>query len=342
LSILNSRTRKLIGVLAIMTLAMLFVSASSNTYAQACTSNGLGPERRLQIILGAYRASGDVCSVEGHGFSTVLGGVTSPAKIDPPASTHRDRVDPVAVQVGPGIGRVFCRRDDYAFLPPQSTAGIPCESTARGNMPDPSQVARSMFDQLELPSLRLNMNPRRGMVAVPTWFWVEGYNGDVIPLLDTLVFTHEECHRLVERDDSGQAVLDDAGSPVTRRECQTISDSLTVEVRVWPRTFVWSFGDSKGRVIQCSDAANCPQGVGLPFTDVHTPSPIAHAYHWSSLGANGLADAYTVGLGITFGAQYRFSINGSSRDGWDGLADRTLAWSTSHQVQEAQAVLTRP
>jgi hypothetical protein len=105
---------------------------------------------------------------------------------------------------------------------------------------------------------------------------------------------------------------------------------------------VWSFGDDKGQVVACADVAACPQGIGLPFTDVHRPSPIAHMYRWSSLGANGLADAYTIGLGVTFGAQYRFSINGHSRSGWDSLADRTLAWSASHQVQEAQAVLTRP
>jgi hypothetical protein len=303
----------------------------------------MGPPRcsasgSIRAKVGDVQLEGSVHDFGQNGFKTLLTADAHAPAAEPgiPAPDRVPGFDAVR------IGRVFCRRDDYAFLPPQSTAGIPCESTARSNMPDPSQVARSMFDQLELPSLRLNMNPRRGMVAVPTWFWVEGYNGDVIPLVDTLVFSREECHRLVERDDSGQAVLDDAGGPVTRRECQTISASLTVELRVWPRTFVWSFGDSKGRVIQCSDAANCPQGVGLPFTDVHTPSPIAHAYHWSSLGANGLADAYTVGLGITFGAQYRFSINGSSRDGWDGLADRTLAWSASHQVQEAQAVLTRP
>ena len=41
-----------------------------------------------------------------------------------------------------------------------------------------------MFDRLELPSLRLGMNPQLGMLAVQTWFWAEGYDGNVIPLTE--------------------------------------------------------------------------------------------------------------------------------------------------------------
>jgi hypothetical protein len=199
-----------------------------------------------------------------------------------------------------------------------------------------------MFDHLDMPSLRLNMNPRRGMVAVPTWFWVEGYNGDVIPLENTLTVTHRECRWVVEGGADGFPVLDDNGAPISRRECQIISDSLTVEVRVWPKTFVWSFGDEHGQTIPCRDIAACPQGIGLPYVNARTPSPIAHTYTWSSLGANGAADAYTIGLEITFGAQHRFSTNGVSSSGWESLGDRSLGWTESHQVQEAQAVLTRP
>jgi hypothetical protein len=243
---------------------------------------------------------------------------------------------------GPEMSRVFCRRDDYAFLPSGAMAGIPCDGPTKGNTADPRAIARSMFDHLDMPSLRLGMNPRLGMVAVPTWFWVEGYNGDVIPLTDNLVLTHVECRRVVDRDQDGALLLDGDGAPVTHRECQTRSDTLTVDVRVWPKTYQWTFGDNHGTTIRCPCIAACPAGLGLPYTDPRTPSPIAHAYKWSSLGANGAAHAYTIRLGITFGAEYRFSINGASPSGWQSLGDRDLAWSASHQVQEAQAVLTRP
>ena len=199
-----------------------------------------------------------------------------------------------------------------------------------------------MFGDLGLPWLRLGMNPKLGMVAVPTWFWVEGYDGSVLSLGNELQVTHEECHSVAESDADGMPLLDDEGAPRTHPDCHTISDTLSVEVRAWPKTFEWSFGDKIGKTIHCPDIATCTAGIGLPFTDLRSESPIAHAYRWSSLGVNGAADAYTVGLGITFGAQYRFSTNGGSQTGWQSLGDRSLAWSADHKVQEAQAVLTRP
>jgi hypothetical protein len=117
---------------------------------------------------------------------------------------------------------------------------------------------------------------------------------------------------------------------------------MTVQVRAWPRAFHWSFGDNNDQTVACPDLSTCGSGIGHPFVDPREPSPIAHTYHWSSLGANGANDAYAVGLVITFGAQFRFSINGHSDSGWQSLADRSLAWSALHRVQEAQAVLTRP
>jgi hypothetical protein len=195
-----------------------------------------------------------------------------------------------------------------------------------------------MFDHLDLPNLRIDMNPRLGMVAVPTWFWVDGYDGGVIPLTDNLILTHQECHDVA---DPGSGT-DDGGAPATRRECRTLSDTLTVQVRAWPRTFHWSFGDNYDQTVFCHDVEACGSGIGQPFVDPRQPSPIAHAYKTSSLGAGGGDDAYAVGLAITFGAQYRFSINGHSESGWQSLSDRSLGWSASHRVQEAQAILTRP
>ena len=199
-----------------------------------------------------------------------------------------------------------------------------------------------MFDRLDLPSVRLGMNPRLGMVGVATWFWAEGYDGNVIPLTDNLMLTHEDCQRVVDRDAAGAVALDEAGAPVTHRECHAVADTLTVELRVWPRAYAWSFGDEHDMTLRCPDLAPCTAGLGLPYTNPRTPSPIAHAYRWTSLGRNGDADAYTIQLAITFGAQFRFSTNGASPSGWEALDDRDLAWTASHRVQQAQAVLTRP
>ena len=204
------------------------------------------------------------------------------------------------------------------------------------------EIARAMFDQLEMPWLRLDMNPRKGMVAVPTWFWVEGYDGGTLTLSDSISATRKQCHTTVNRDARGDAVLGADGAPSTREDCRPITDTLSVEVLVWPTAYDWDFGDRKAQHVGCMGIGMCPAGIGRAFTDPLTPSPIAHAYRWSSLDQNGLADAYTIRLGITFGAQYRFSLNGASPSGWQPLGARELNWAEPHQVQEAQAVLTRP
>jgi hypothetical protein len=296
------------------------------------------PQPRFRAQLDRFEGTGAINDLNLHSFETAL----TAQIVNPPGNVARVPAGGRAHVSGPVVASVACSRDDYAFLPPLSRAGLPCDSATTGSMPDPGRIARAMFDRLDLPSLRLNMNPRLGMVAVPTWFWVEGYDGDLVPLSDTLVVSHEECRRVVDRDPGGAPILGTDQSPSTHSECRTISDSLTVDVRVWPKAYTWSFGDDRAKTVQCAGIAACPQGIGLPFTDPRAPSPIAHAYQWSSLGRNGVADAYTIRLGITFGAQYRFSLNGRSSAGWQSLGDRDLAWSASHQVQEAQAVLTRP
>jgi hypothetical protein len=87
---------------------------------------------------------------------------------------------------------------------------------------------------------------------------------------------------------------------------------------------------------------DCPNALGEPYVDAFHQSSVQHPYVWSSLGVNGASDAYTIKLAINFAADYRVSINGNDQGGWHGLSARELRWAASHQVQEAQAVLTRP
>jgi hypothetical protein len=313
---------------------------AANDCSDPALSTECAPQPRFRAQVGPYDVNAVVVDLGPRGFKTAITATMTRPGVQTPGGSDGGRANP-----GPSgitVSPILCRRDDYAFLPPGALAGIPCDVSSSGNSTDPRQIARGMFDNMDMPSLRVDMNPRLGMVAVPTWFWVEGYDGDVIPLTDNLLLTHQECHRVADRDANGIAQLDANGIPRTHQDCRIISDTLTVEVRVWPRMFEWSFGDNHGKTVGCPDVAACPAGIGQPYTDPRSPSPIAHAYQWSSLGANGAADAYTIGLGITFGAQYRFSTNGGSLSGWQGLGDRGLSWSATHQVQEAQAIITGP
>ncbi len=333
--------------------AVLVVSNSiGGTVASAesgCGSGGVGlnAEQQFNARVGGYRGVGNVCDFGTGGFTTTL----NAEAVRPPdsltgqtsqSSFPRARWTPNVGANPLDLIRTFCRRDDWAFLPAGSNGGLPCTTTTRGASVDPGAVARELFGALSLPSLRLDMNPRLGLVAVPTWFWVEGYSGQVIPLSKTLTIPREQCTLVVDRDARGDPLLNSSGDPVVHQRCTTTFETIGVEVRAWPAVYHWDFGDRKEQTVLCHGVGACTAGLGRAYTDPHTPSPIQHAYRLSSLGQQGLVDAYGVQLGITFSAEYRFSRNGNVLGGWQGLPDRELSWAADHKVQEAQAILTRP
>jgi hypothetical protein len=238
---------------------------------------------------------------------------------------------------------IFCRRDDYMFLPPGALGGIPCVSVPSSSHFDPRALAVQLAAQVPPPDLRIGMNPAKGMVRVPTWFWVEGYDGGSIGQAETVREDDTVCRAVPVRGPGGLAVLDADGRPRTRTDCKTDTTIFDVEVRLFPTGYTWDFGDSNSKNITCNGIGDCPDALGSAYVDaIHPASSIQHPYVWSSLGQNGAADAYTIKLAITFGAQFRWSANGRDQGGWQGLPARSLEWSASHQVQEAQAVLTRP
>jgi hypothetical protein len=236
---------------------------------------------------------------------------------------------------------IYCRRDDYMFLPPDALGGIPCVSIPTQAPFDPRPLAVRMAQQLPPPDLRIGMNPAKGMVNVPTWFWVEGYDGGTLSQSQTVLQQQTDCHTVPERGPGGLAVLGSDGRPTTHTDCVTTDTTFVVDVRLFPDHYAWDFGDNHAQAFSCGGQGDCPAALGVPYIDATHQSTVQHPYVWSSLGV-GAADAYTVKLAIDFAAQYRVSINGSDQGGWHSLSSRELTWTASHQVQEAQAVLTRP
>jgi hypothetical protein len=236
---------------------------------------------------------------------------------------------------------IYCRRDDYMFLPPDAQAGLPCLDIPTNARFDPYPLAVRLAAELPPPDLRIGMNPAKGMVAVPTWFWVEGYDGGTLSQSETVLEQHTICHYVTTRGADGFPSLDATGRPATTIKCTEEDTTFVVSVRLWPGHVRWDFGDKHARDISCASIGDCGDALGQPFVDVSHPSPIHHPYVWSSLGVNGAQDAYRIGLAITFSADYQVSVNGQSQ-GWHSLPNRTLTWNAIHQVQEAQAVLTRP
>ena len=71
---------------------------------------------------------------------------------------------------------------------------------------DPASIAAELRDQVLVPDITVGVNPEVGLVAMPAWFWVEGYDGSPIRTSETLGGT-------------------------------------TVEVEITPTNYGWSFGD---------------------------------------------------------------------------------------------------
>jgi hypothetical protein len=73
---------------------------------------------------------------------------------------------------------------------------------------DPASMAADLRDHVPVPDITVGVNPATGLVAMPSWFWIEGYDGSAIRTSDTLGDT-------------------------------------TVEVEVRPTGYRWSFGDGE-------------------------------------------------------------------------------------------------
>ena len=89
---------------------------------------------------------------------------------------------------------------------PRSAAASGNVTVVVGGAVDPVVVAMELLNQLPIPELSIRANPSTGLVALESWFWVDGYGGEPISSSDTLA-------------------------------------STTVEVQVQPVTYRWSFGD---------------------------------------------------------------------------------------------------
>jgi hypothetical protein len=93
---------------------------------------------------------------------------------------------------------------------------------------DPLQLALSARDQLPVPSGRINANPTRSLVGLPTFYWFEGYDG----------------------------------RPLTKT---TSAFGVTVQVQATPTAFRWDFGD--GATMTSSDLGRAfPQHSTITHT----------------------------------------------------------------------------
>ena len=172
---------------------------------------------------------------------------------------------------------------------------------------DPREVALDALGHQPLPGVQIRMNPALGLVAMPAWFWVEGYDGSSFGTSRTVEVPPEVGPEVPD-------TLVPADDP--RRQ----GSSFTVEVRLWPTSYAWSFGDGGG--IES-------QSLGTAYP---APSEIQHTYEYSSLHFPG---GFPVRLTVDFAAEFR--VNGGAPE---DLPTIRTTYESGYRVQELQPVLT--
>ncbi|MCC6177466.1 MAG: hypothetical protein IT305_19380 [Chloroflexi bacterium] len=171
----------------------------------------------------------------------------------------------------------------------------------------PRLFVADVLEDVPLPVAKVRMNPDIGLVAVPTWFWVEGYDG--------------RAFGVTRRVNIPAEIGDDVpADDVSRDDPRRRPTSMTIVVTVRPSRYEWTFGDGMKLVTT---------SLGKPYPQA---SDVKHTYEHSSLRS---PSGFTVSLTIEFTAEYH--INGGAAQ---ALPPIRRSYESSYRVQEIQPVLT--
>lgn len=199
---------------------------------------------------------------------------------------------------------------------PLTPAG-PWVPTGPATRLDPVAEAHNLVNHKAWPTITIGINPNPGVVAVPSWFWLQNYSGQTLTNSGTISETHQECRSVTV------AGADPGDPPTTGLECHDVTNTMVVEARAGPTNYQWTFGD--GRAGSQEEYPN-PTGLGRAYTDPYTPSPVAWSYEFSSYGH---PSGFHIEVQITFASEFR--ANGGA---WSTLADVTRTYTGSHVVEQ--------
>jgi hypothetical protein len=217
-----------------------------------------------------------------------------------------------------------------------------------------NQIGRELDGDAPLPGIQINANPDPGITGIPTWFWVNrasyagqtfsASNAIAVPWMlywDEIVHHHDVSTSPCENDPSRQCTTThDWDETVTHHEEH--QDLITVTVDFSPVQFAWDFGDdTQNRRSESHAAFGDVKGMGQPYVDPHTPSPVAHNYSESSLNFFDQG-GFPIQLSVTWSATatWHFTSDlGDNASGTRTFGARVGQYSARHQVRESQPVL---
>jgi hypothetical protein len=95
---------------------------------------------------------------------------------------------------------------DVVWLPNTATDSSVSVVVVQDDAVDPLLLAADILENVPVPDISIGVNPAPGLVALPSWFWIEGYDGS--PIVESVALA-----------------------------------GVTVDVEITPTTYAWTFGD---------------------------------------------------------------------------------------------------
>jgi hypothetical protein len=182
-----------------------------------------------------------------------------------------------------------------------------------------SSRALSLAGQVGPPPIVLHQNPTKGVVHVPSFFWVDPATYAGGPLADSsfaisLPWAYTETTD--EHDPVTGAVVGQADTTITG------TAHITLEVRYRPSRYVWEFGD--GTTLETGSL-----GISYP-----QESDVQHIYQRSSLGQPD--NEYRYGLNIDWTGDWQVS---GDANGGGGLPAVHGAYTAQHEMRDVEQLL---
>jgi hypothetical protein len=217
-----------------------------------------------------------------------------------------------------------------------------------------SQVGGELDRDAQLPAIQLDANPNPGITGIPTWFWVDRgtYQGQTfsdsnaitVPwtLYWDVIVHHHDVSSGPCSDDPSQTCRTTHDWDETVHHQEQHHDFISIAVDFSPAQFAWDFGDAQRSGESESHASfGDVKGMGTPYVNPHTPSPVAHNYRESSLRVYDQG-GFPIQLSLTWSATatWHFTSDvGDNSSGTRTFGARVGQYTTRHQVRESQPVI---
>ena len=179
----------------------------------ATTSVQSGPNGvtiRIAVTQSSPGSTGSGAPISTGGGSTSGGGWSCRADIMNIGNATRSWFESEAPQhpnQSPWVVNCTNGYTNIVWLPnTASSSNVSVVVDTGGATVDPVALAAELLDQVPVPTIEIGVNPAPGLVAVPSWFWIEGYDG----------------------------------APITASQSLA---GVKVEVQITPTAYRWTFGD---------------------------------------------------------------------------------------------------